>query len=117
MTILVVDDEDEIRELIREFLERRGFRALAAASADAAWQFLETEKVSVILSDIRMPGASGLDLLRRVREGRPALPVVLMSAFADVTRDEARRQGAAEFISKPFDPDRLVDLIRTLLGA
>jgi CheY-like chemotaxis protein len=122
VSILVVDDEPDVADLFRQRFRREardgtyvmhfansGEEALDQLAAD-----IEPELI-VILSDINMPGMDGLDLLRKVKERRPELPVMMVTAYGD---DERRRRaselGASEFLTKPVDFDRLKEQLRQL---
>jgi two-component system, response regulator, stage 0 sporulation protein F len=122
VSILVVDDEPDVAELFRQRF-RREIRAGTyvihfAGSGEQALDLLAGEiqpALIVILSDINMPGMDGLQLLGEVKQRRPDLPVMMVTAYGD---DERRRQahelGAFEFITKPVDFDRLKDQLRQL---
>jgi DNA-binding NtrC family response regulator len=102
--ILVVDDEDVLRMTLAAGLELEGFTVQEAASGEAAISLLEAEPFDLVLSDVRMPGMSGGDLFRHIRERMPDLPVVLMTAYAaeHVVRD-ATNEGVYAVLTKPFD--------------
>jgi DNA-binding NtrC family response regulator len=110
--ILIVDDDPGQRSLLETFLQGRGYRTEAVASGEAALQFLHTRKVALMISDVRMPGISGIETLRRVREQQPTLPVLLVTAFADIrSAVAAMRDGAVNYLAKPIDLDELVATI------
>lgn len=116
-TILVVDDEIRYRELYARVLRHAGFTVQEAGSAAEALQFLEGATPDMIVSDVRMPGESGLDLLRRVREERPELPFLLVTAYADVREAvDALKLGAVDYLAKPVDLDELLAAVRDTLG-
>ena len=125
VSILVVDDEPDVADLFRQRF-RREARAgtyvlhFAASGEEALGQLsggVEPELI-VILSDINMPGMDGLELLRQVKQQRPELPVMMVTAYGD---DERRRRaseyGAREFVTKPVDFDRLKEQLRQLPDA
>lgn len=116
VTILIVDDETRYRSLYRQVLESAGFETVEAASAEEAFDIVRTETPSIVVTDVRMPGASGIELLRSVREKHIALPFVLVTAYADV-RDavNAMKLGAVDYLSKPVDLDELVTAVRDAL--
>lgn len=116
VTILIVDDETRYRSLYRQVLESAGFETVEAASAEEALDIVRTETPSIVVTDVRMPGASGIELLCSVREKHPALPFVLVTAYADV-RDavNAMKLGAVDYLSKPVDFDELVTAVRDAL--
>ena len=115
--VLIVDDEVRFRDLYGQTLRAAGFETLEAADVAAAWTVLERDPVDMVVSDVRMPGDSGLDLLKRAREVRADLPFLLVTAYADV-RDavEALKLGAVDYLAKPVDLDELVSAVRDVLG-
>lgn len=101
--VLVVDDDEAMREMLVSILEEAGIEAIAAASADAALALFEEREFSAVLSDIRMPGKSGMELLGELHKLRPDVPVLLMTAFGSVDLAvEAMQEGAYHYITKPF---------------
>lgn len=117
LRILVVDDDAGQRSLLETFLRAQGFSTQAADSGSAALTLLERENFRLIISDVRMPGMSGIETLRRVREKRPDLPVLLVTAFADIrTAVAAMRDGAVNYLAKPIDLDELMTSVRRALG-
>jgi DNA-binding NtrC family response regulator len=108
-TVLVVDDDAAMREMVVSLLDENGIHALAAASADEAVERIADFDCDVILSDIRMPGRSGIELLGQLRELRPRTPVVLMTAFGSIdSAVEAMHAGAFDYVTKPFQSDALL---------
>ncbi len=111
--ILIVDDDHGQRSLLEIFLQAKGFRTHAAASGEAALQLLSEETFAMMISDVRMPGMSGIETLRRVRERHPSLPVLLVTAFADIrSAVGAMRDGAVNYLTKPIDLDELMASVR-----
>jgi DNA-binding NtrC family response regulator len=108
-SVLVVDDDDAMREMIVSLLEDEGISAAGAATAAEALERLSDLECDVVLSDIRMPGRSGIDLLAELRDTRPETAVVLMTAFGSIdSAVEAIRAGAADYLTKPFKKDTLL---------
>ena len=108
-SVLVVDDDTAMREMIVSLLEDEGIEAAGAGTADEAMERLTAFDCDVVLSDIRMPGRTGIDLLAEVRETRPETAVVLMTAFGTIdSAVEAIRAGASDYITKPFKKDALL---------
>ena len=108
-SVLVVDDDAAMRELIVSILDDQGIQAKAAASVDEALKWLGECDADVVLSDIRMPGQGGLELLGELREIRPDTPVVLMTAFGSIdSAVEAMQAGAFDYVTKPFKRDELL---------
>ena len=115
--VWVVDDDRSVRFVLAAALEEAGFRVTAFAAADEAMQALATQPPpALVLTDVRMPGDSGLVLLERLKAAVPGLPVIVMSAHTDVASTAgAFRGGAHEFLSKPFDLDAAVAAVRLAL--
>jgi two-component system response regulator PilR (NtrC family) len=106
--ILVVDDEPSMREFLEILLEREGHEAVCADSAEAALVALESDDLDLVISDIRMPGMSGLELLDRVTELNPEALVVLITAHGSTeTAVEAMKRGAYDYLSKPCSIDEI----------
>jgi two-component system, NtrC family, C4-dicarboxylate transport response regulator DctD len=115
--ILVVEDDRMVRRALVEWLGISGHVTSEADNASAALAVLESEKPDLVLSDVRMPGLSGLQLLERLRALDPDLPVVLITGHGDVPLAvAAMRLGAHDFITKPYDPDHLAAIIARALA-
>ncbi|HMR67799.1 MAG TPA: response regulator, partial [Anaerolineae bacterium] len=103
--ILIVDDEKNIRLTMKQALQPLGYELETAVNGEDALQQLEVGDFGLILLDLRLPGLSGLEVLRRVAELRPDIRVILISAHGTVENAvEAMRLGAVDFIQKPFVP-------------
>ena len=115
-TILVVDDEAEVREVLTEYLGARDYEAIGACNAADARAVLARQAVDLALIDITMPGEDGLSLARHARERYPALGIVMLtSASTVVDRIVGLEVGADDYVSKPFDPRELLARIRSVL--
>jgi len=116
-TVWIVDDDRSIRWVLEKALARAHIRSASFASADEALQKLAAgEAPRVLVSDIRMPGASGLDLLREAKQRHPDLPVIIMTAYSDLDSAVSAFQGGAfEYLPKPFDVDQAVALVSRAL--
>jgi two-component system, cell cycle response regulator DivK len=117
-TILVVDDFDDTRLLLRTWLERKGFRVLEAENGKHAIAAAKAERPDLIIMDVEMPEMDGLAATRKLRELNDfaAVPIVAVSAYgADQFRDYALAAGCNEYVSTPFEPDELETLIRALV--
>jgi len=114
--IWIVDDDASIRWVLEKALARENLATRSFASAREALEAFETDSPQVLVSDIRMPGESGLDLLAAVKDKHPGLPVIIITAFSDLDSAVASFQGGAfEYLAKPFDIDKAVALIRRAL--
>lgn len=115
--ILIVDDDPGQRSLLDSFLRGQGYETVVAGSGEQALEFLKEGRFSMMISDVRMPGLSGLDTLRRARQQHAVLPVLLVTAFADI-RDavDAMRDGALNYLAKPIDLDELLATVRQVTG-
>ncbi len=114
--VWVVDDDRSIRWVLEKTLGREGIEFESFENAQDAMVALETRSPQVLVSDIRMPGTSGIDLLTHVKAAYPQIPVIIMTAYSDLDSAVSAFQGGAfEYLPKPFDVDQAVDLIRRAL--
>jgi len=114
--VWIVDDDRSIRWVFEKALSREGISYSSFASAREALAALAAGAPQVLVSDIRMPGQSGIELLQEVKEKHPAVPVIVMTAYSDLESAVAAFQGGAyEYLPKPFDVDQAVELIRRAL--
>jgi len=100
-TILVVDDEPVLRDMLVEKLSRAGYKVLAASGGHEAFEVIKANKIHAVVTDVRMAQGNGLELLERTKAYDKSIPVILMSGFADFTREGAIEKGATEFLEKP----------------
>ena len=113
ISILIVDDEESVRDSLYNWFIEDGFRVECAENAKKALTILESGEFDIILADIKMPGMDGLEMLRRIKTLRKDSIVIVMTAFATVdTAVKALKDGAYDYVTKPFDPDDLTHLIR-----
>ncbi len=111
-TVLVVDDEAGVRHLMRHWLESRGYAVVIAADADEACNILRETRASVAVCDLRMPGHDGLWLTDRLRREHPETAVIIATGVNDVEAAvEGLRQGVVDYLTKPFDRERLLDAV------
>src|SRR6185369_17213609 len=118
-TILIVDDFDDTRLLLRTWLQKKGFHVVEAENGNRAVAEAESVRPDLIIMDVEMPELDGLAATRKIRElsGFASVPIVAVSAYgADQYRDHALAAGCNEYISTPFEPDELERLIRKLLS-
>lgn len=107
--ILAVDDDLLVRESLKPLLSRAGYNVTVAASGDQALEFISRTPFNMVLTDIRMPGMTGIQLLKRIRKGleaahKPLLPEMVFTAFDDLdAMNEAKKMGVREFMMKPFE--------------
>jgi two-component system, NtrC family, response regulator AtoC len=117
-SVLVVDDDAAVSRVLAALLGQGGFEASLASSAEAALAALDAAPVDLVLSDVRMPGRSGLELLKLLKERQPELPVVLITAHGTVPLAvEAMREGAADFLLKPFQREEVLFVVQKALSA
>jgi DNA-binding NtrC family response regulator len=115
MRVLVVDDEPIVLKSCRLVLEGEGWEMISASSVAEALSILESITPDLLLVDVKMPVHDGMYLMRKVREKRPGIPIVVMSGYAtSETIKEAEGLGAAVFLPKPFTPDELTDTLRSI---
>lgn len=114
--ILVVDDDPHICAVLQGLLVRAGFSSITAPDVDQAEEILDREEVSSVLTDLQMPGRSGMELIGLCRRKRPGMPVIMITAYGDVQNAvQAMREGAYDFITKPFDETELLTVVRKAL--
>jgi DNA-binding NtrC family response regulator len=113
ISILIVDDEESVRDSLSSWFKEDGYRVDCAEDAKKALSILETHNFDIILADLKMPGMDGLEMLRRIKSLNKDSIVIVMTAFATVdTAVKALKDGAYDYVTKPFDPDDLSHLIR-----
>jgi len=106
--ILVVDDEDSLRRVLQVQLEQDGYSVVTAASAQQAFSLLQLRGYDLVITDLRMPGLSGVEVLKQVKSQYPETVVIVLTAFGSVeTAVEAMKAGAYDFLTKPVHPDEL----------
>ena len=115
-TILVVDDDPHILEVLETRLSSAGFRTITAAGGQEAMEILHSQQVDLMISDVRMPGLGGMDLLKEVRELQPELPIIFLTAYGTIP-DAVRaiKAGAVEYFTKPFNGRDLVLKVQKIL--
>lgn len=116
-TLLIVDDEDILRKAIVFDFKRKGFTVLDANNGITAFEMVKNNKVHLVISDMRMPGGSGISLLENIRAHDPTIPaVIFVTGFADVTDAVAIAKGARKILPKPFSRKELMDSVLEVLG-
>lgn len=112
-TVLIVDDKEMMRDSVGTTLERAGFRTLTATDGQGALDSIARERPDAVVTDMRMPGVSGMELLERVRQIDDELPIVLMTAFGTIeTAVKAMKLGAFDYLTKPFEGDELIIAVK-----
>lgn len=110
-TLLVVDDEADLREIVSSELEFMGATVFQAENVSAAKLIVNSQKIDLIVSDIRMPGGTGIDLLNYIKsKSKDVPPIILITGFADITIEDAFNQGAEALLSKPFKLEELIQM-------
>jgi len=114
--VLIVDDERKMRRVLQMMLENLDFESVATETAEEALAVAETEHFDLVLTDIKLPGKSGIELLRALHEGDPGLPVIVLTAYGTVqSAVEAMKLGAFDYVMKPFDVEALEQVVRNAL--
>jgi DNA-binding response OmpR family regulator len=114
-TVLVVDDEPIVRDVVVRYLEREGYRTLEAGDGDGAKALLERQSPDLVVLDVMLPGVDGLDLCRWIR-GRSEMPVILLTARGEeADRIVGLELGADDYVTKPFNPRALVARVKAVL--
>lgn len=115
-SILVVEDTDSLREVLCTVLRCEGYQVTPACTAEEGLNILQSQQFSLVLSDLKLPGKSGLDFLREAKTLTSCAPILVMTAFGTIDiAVEAMKYGAVDFITKPFDPERLCSLISQVI--
>ena len=117
LAVFVVDDDDAMRDSLDFLLSSAGCAVRTFESAERLLEALTDSNCGCVVSDVRMPGIDGLELLRRIKATRPNLPVVIITGHGDVPLAvEAMKLGAADFVEKPFDDERLLGVVQAALA-
>jgi two-component system, chemotaxis family, chemotaxis protein CheY len=117
--VLVIDDDDEVRDFLVRLLKRRGYSVTAARNGESGLASLAAESFALVITDIVMPDMEGLETIKRIRRGNPALPIIAISGGGSSQIDYlkfARKFGADAALAKPFDPAELLDLATQLIA-
>ena len=111
--VLIADDEANLRKVLTALLKQDGHEATAVEDGIKALEVVERGEVDILITDLRMPGMTGLELLKKVRQRDPTLPVIVITAHGSVdTAVSALKAGAADYITKPFDKAELKQAVR-----
>ena len=116
-TVLVVDDDLDLRELMASIFEDQGFTVLSADSGVSAFELVKVNKIDIVISDMRMPGGDGLSLLEKIRAYDPEIPVVIfVTGYSDVSVTDCITKGAKTVFQKPFNQKDLINSVMSTLG-
>lgn len=111
--LLVVDDNVEQVNILEKIFTKDGFQVNVASSGFDALKIAESEDIDIVITDMSMPGMSGLKLLKQIKEKKPAIEVIIITAFGEWgSYAEALKQGAYEFLNKPFKVEEILNLVR-----
>jgi len=111
-TVLIVEDEANMRRVLEALLRRAGYQTLEAADGQSALEVLDAESVDAVLSDLKMPHMNGLELLQAVQQKHQSVPFILLTAYGTIgSAVEALKQGAFDYLTKPFDPDEIQQVV------
>ena len=114
-SILVVDDEENVSKLLQKILMKEGYIAHRASNGEEALEIFESTQVDMVISDIKMPGISGIELLRRIKSIDTSITFIMITAFATLeTAIYALKMGARDYITKPFDLDEVLSSVRKI---
>lgn len=115
--VLIAEDDSLVREAVRQLLSREGYCVGTAADGLEAMQILTMEEVDLVVTDVRMPGAGGMDVLRHARRVAPDTAVIIMTAYGTLeTALEAMRQGAFDYLTKPFQIEQMTFAVEKAYG-
>jgi len=115
--VLVADDDDHIRSLLMDTLSALGYKTLGAKNGDEALTLLDTEKLDLVITDVKMPKINGLSLLRQIKNKNPLMPVLIITGYNFAyTKDKAMGSGADGFLAKPFRIGKIEELMQKALG-
>jgi two-component system response regulator AtoC len=115
-TILVVEDKESMAEMLKETLESEGYKVISAVDGTEGMRYLKGERIDLVLTDLKLPQKSGIDILKASKEENQLIPVIVMTAYGSIEiAVEAMKKGAFDFITKPFDTDHLLMLIKRAL--
>lgn len=117
--IMVVDDEPYIARVIKFKLEQEGYTVISANDGQSGLQKIKEEKPDLVLLDVMMPGLSGYEVCQKIKEDAElaGIPVVILTAKGqERDREQGLTMGASDYITKPFSPNRLLELVKSMIG-
>lgn len=117
-TILIIEDKESMLDMLKQTLEGEGFRVATARDGAEGIRKLGSERIGLVLTDLKLPKKDGFDVLKAAKDENPLIPVIVMTAYGSIeTAVKAVKQGAYDFLTKPFDTDHLIVLIRRAIDA
>ncbi len=117
-TILIIEDKESMRDMLKQTLEAEGYQVVSAKDGSEGIKKLSDERICLVVTDLKLPKKDGFDVLKAVRQDNPLLPVIVMTAFGTIeVAVRAVKEGAYDFLTKPFDTDHLLILIKRALDA
>ena len=115
-TILIVEDRESMSDMLKETLRTEGYRTITAKDGPEGIKKIKENRIDLVLTDLKLPRKNGIDVLMAAKEENPLMPVIVMTAFGSVeTAVLAIKEGAFDFITKPFDTDHLLVLMKRAL--
>jgi len=115
-TILIVEDRESMSDMLKETLRTEGYRTITAKDGPEGIKKIKENRIDLVLTDLKLPRKNGIDVLMAAKEENPLMPVIVMTAFGSVeTAVLAIKEGAFDFITKPFDTDHLLVLMKRRL--
>ncbi|MHC4767441.1 MAG: response regulator [Planctomycetota bacterium] len=115
--ILIVDDEEDLASTLAERLELRGFQVTAVTSGAEALDVVSANRFSVLILDVKMPGIGGLELMTRIKQEQPDLPVILFTGHSSLAdAEKGIEEGAFAYLQKPIKIDKLVETVKGAIG-
>ena len=115
-TIMVVDDEENMRESLKDIFEEEGYKIILSDSGKDAIKKIEKYEINVVVSDVRMPEMDGFELLHEIKKIKPEIPFIMITAYSTTKLGvRAMKEGAKDYIEKPFDPDELLIIISKII--
>ena len=116
--IMIIEDDEAMRSLLEDFFEEEGFETDSASNGADALRILSKDHLDLIVTDIRMPGLTGLDILPRVRRLKPETPIIVMTAYgSEDVRRRSLESGATTYLEKPIHLSKLRTLIHEMISA
>jgi DNA-binding NtrC family response regulator len=115
-SILIVDDEPIVREALRDWLVDAGYQVQTAETGEEGLRILSNQEISLVILDVRLPGQTGIRVLEKMKEVKPDIKAIVITAYASPEmRDEAMNLGALQYLTKPIAPDKLEKLVKEAL--